>query len=68
MTPMTIMSRMLCLIVNRNNRLSSAELMPVAATATAMLCKEIIFPTTPAAELTEAVRTGLMFRAFAVTT
>ena len=42
--------------------------MPVAATATAMLYGEIIFPTTPAAELTEAVSTGFSPSALAVTT
>ena len=46
-------------MVKRNSRLSSAGVMPVAATATAMLCSEIILPITPAAEFTEAVRTGL---------
>ena len=42
--------------------------MPVAATATAMLCTEIILPMTPAAEFTDAVSTGLRPSAFAVTT
>ena len=68
MMPITIISRMLCLMVNRNSRLSSAGVMPVAATATAMLCSEIILPITPAAEFTEAVSTGLMPSALAVTT
>src|SRR3954447_16787799 len=68
MRPITTMSKMLCLIVNRNSRLSSSGVMPVAATATAMLCSEIILPTTPAAEFTDAVSTGLMLNAFAVTT
>ena len=61
-------SSTLCLIVNLNRRLSSADDIPVAATATAMLCTEIIFPMTPAAELTDAVSTGLRPSAFAVTT
>ena len=42
--------------------------MPVAATATAMLCSEIILPITPAAELTDAVSIGLRSSALAVTT
>ena len=45
-------------MVNRKSLLSSAEVMPVAATATAMLDSEIILPTTPAAEFTDAVNTG----------
>ena len=45
-------------MVKRKSRLSSSRDMPVAATATAMLCTEIILPMTPAAEFTEAVRTG----------
>src|SRR5262249_5510801 len=36
-TPITAISSTLCLIVKRNRRLSSADVMPVAATATAML-------------------------------
>ena len=35
------------------------SVMPVAATATAMLCTEIILPITPAAEFTDAVRIGI---------
>ena len=50
--PITIIRRTLCLIVKRNSRPSSAVVIPVAATATAMLCTEIILPMTPAAEFT----------------
>src|SRR4051812_33196231 len=64
----TTISRMLCLIVNRNSLLSSSRDIPVAATATAMLWTEIILPITPAAEFTDAVRTGFKWSAFAVTT
>ena len=35
--PDAVINRMLCLIVKRNKRLSSAAVMPVAATATAIL-------------------------------
>ena len=66
--PMTTIRNTLCLMVNRKSLLSSARVMPVAATATAMLWTEIILPITPAAEFTEAVNTGLRFRAVAVTT
>src|SRR5687768_17650475 len=55
-------------MVKRNSRLSSAVVMPVAATATAMLWIEIIFPITPAAEFTDAVRIGFRPSALAVTT
>ena len=37
MNPITAISSTLCLTVKRNSRLSSADVMPVAATATAML-------------------------------
>src|SRR5437868_8187068 len=65
---MTIIGSTLCLMVNRNSRLSSSRDMPVAATATAMLCTEIILPITPAAEFTDAVSTGFRCSALAVTT
>ena len=68
MMPITAISSTLCLIVKRNSRLSSAVVMPVAATATAMLCTEIILPMTPAAEFTDAVSIGLRPSALAVTT
>jgi hypothetical protein len=58
MSPITIIRNTLCLMVNRNSRLSSSWRHAVAATATAMLCTEIILPITPAAEFTEAVRIG----------
>ena len=38
-SPITIIKRMLCLIVKRNKRLSSLEVIPVAATATAPTCR-----------------------------
>ena len=59
-TPTAHASKMLCLIVKRNSRPSSLAVSPVAAHATAMLASEIIFPITPAAEFTDAVRTGLI--------
>ena len=45
----------------------SSRFMEVAAVATAMLVKLIIFPITPAAEFDEAIRTGLMPNPVAVT-
>ena len=62
------MRNTLCLMVNRNSLPSSAVVIPVAATATAMLWGETIFPITPAAEFTEAISTGLRCSAVAVTT
>src|SRR5450759_4598624 len=50
--------RTLCQKVNRKRRDSSVDFMPVAATATAMLCTLIILPITPPAELAAAVRIG----------
>ena len=55
-------------MVKRNSLASSAVVSPVAATATAMLWSEIIFPITPAAEFTEAVRMGFNPSALAVIT
>src|SRR6185295_19720595 len=57
--PISAMRNKLCLMVNRNSFPSSAVVMPVAATATAMLKGDTIFPITPAAELTDAVSMGL---------
>jgi len=65
--PITSASRMLWRTVKRNSLPSSDGFMPVAATATAILDKEIIFPITPPAEFTAAVSTDDT-RAFAVTT
>src|SRR4029453_4804571 len=66
--PITTMSNTLCLMVNLKRRPSSPEVMPVDATAPAILCTEIILPNTPAAEFTGAVRIGFSPRVFAVTT
>ena len=49
---------MLCLRVNRNKRAWSGTDIAVAAAATAMVCKLIIFPNTPPLELVAAMRTG----------
>ncbi len=59
---------MLCFSVMRKRRPSSDDAIPVAATATAMLCNEIILPMTPVAALVEAVRIGFKSSALAVTT
>ena len=67
-TPTMHARNTLCLIVKRNSLPSSAVVSPVAATATAMLWSEIIFPITPAAEFTEAVRMGFRPSALAVIT
>src|SRR5262245_60258769 len=66
-SPITAISSTLCLMVKRNSRASSADVMPVAATATAMLWTEIILPITPAAEFTDVVRIGLRPSVLAVT-
>src|SRR5438552_15015642 len=57
--PITAIRNTLCLMVNRNSLPSSAVVMPVAATPTALLRGETILPITPAAEFTEAISTGL---------
>ena len=54
--------------VNRNSFDSSFGCMPVAAAATAMLCRLIILPITPPLELDAASNTGFRCRLLAVTT
>ncbi len=49
----------LCLSVNPNRRDSSSRFIAVAAAATAILVRLIIFPITPPAELAAAISTGL---------
>ena len=49
-TPTSAARKMLCRSVNRNNCACSLAGMPVAAAATAMDCRLIILPITPAAE------------------
>ena len=63
-----IIRMMLCLSVVRNSLPSSDDAMPVAATATAILCSDTILPITPVAAFDEAVRIGLSPISFAVTT
>ena len=63
-----IIRMMLCFSVLRNSRPSSDEAMPVAATATAILCNETILPITPVAAFEEAVSMGFSPTSFAVTT
>ena len=65
---MNSIKMMLCFRVIRKSRPSSDDAMPVAATATAMLCSEIILPITPVAAFVEAVSTGFKPSALAVTT
>ena len=62
-----IVRKTLCFSVNPNSRPSSSRFMEVAAAATAMLVRLIIFPITPPAELPEAIRTGFIPSALAVT-
>jgi hypothetical protein len=58
---------MLCLKVNRKSLAWSDTEIPVAAAATAMVCRLIIFPITPPIELTAAMVTGFSPSLAAVT-
>jgi len=49
---------MLCRSVNRNSFACSRADMPVAAAATAIVCRLIIFPITPPTEFAAAISTG----------
>jgi len=58
----------LCRSVNRKSFPSSWDAKPVAAAATAMFCRLIIFPTTPPLEFAAAIRAGFSPSRVAVST